>query len=148
MCSDAPEKDQGSRSLVYHRRRGGSSQSSQARQIDHSRKHNLSGNDARNRTTHIGKISRKVGRDFFLACSPERVDPGNNAFTSRNIPKVIGGMTPRCTAIAVLLYPQFLERTVPVSSPESAEMVKLLENTFRSVNIALANEMARMCRKI
>ncbi len=95
----------------------------------------------------LEKSGLKVGRDFFLAFSPERVDPGNKAFTTRNIPKVIGGMTPRCTAIAVLLYQQFLERTVPVSSPESAEMVKLLENTFRSVNIALANEMARMCRK-
>jgi len=95
----------------------------------------------------LEKSGLKVGRDFFLAFSPERVDPGNKAFTTRNIPKVIGGMTPRCTAIAVLLYQQFLECTVPVSSPESAEMVKLLENTFRSVNIALANEMARMCRK-
>jgi UDP-N-acetyl-D-glucosamine dehydrogenase len=74
------------------------------------------------------------------------VDPGNKAFTTGNIPKVIGGMTPRCTELATLLYQQFVERTVPVSSPESAEMVKLLENTFRSVNIALANEMARMCR--
>jgi len=95
----------------------------------------------------LEKSGLKVGRDFFLAFSPERVDPGNKAFTTRNIPKVIGGMTPGCTEIATLLYQQFLERTVPVSSPESAEMVKLLENTFRSVNIALANEMARMCRK-
>src|SRR5262245_37295982 len=89
----------------------------------------------------------KVGREFFLAYSPERVDPGNKAFTTRNIPKVIGGITPRCTETATLLYQQFVESTVPVSSPESAEMVKLLENTFRNVNIALANEMARMCRK-
>jgi UDP-N-acetyl-D-glucosamine dehydrogenase len=95
----------------------------------------------------LEKSGLKAGRDFFLAFSPERVDPGNRAFTTRNIPKVIGGMTPRCTEIASLLYQQFLDCTVPVSSPESAEMVKLLENTFRSVNIALANEMARMCRK-
>ncbi len=95
----------------------------------------------------LEKSGLKAGRDFFLAFSPERVDPGNRAFTTRNIPKVIGGITPRCTAIASLLYQQFLDCTVPVSSPESAEMVKLLENTFRSVNIALANEMARMCRK-
>jgi len=95
----------------------------------------------------LGKSGLKAGRDFFLAFSPERVDPGNKAFTTRNIPKVIGGITPRCTALASLLYQQFLDCTVPVSSPESAEMVKLLENTFRSVNIALANEMARMCRK-
>ena len=95
----------------------------------------------------LEKSGLKAGRDFFLAFSPERVDPGNRAFTTRNIPKVIGGITPRCTAITCLLYQQFLDCTVPVSSPESAEMVKLLENTFRSVNIALANEMARMCRK-
>src|SRR4030095_7126608 len=95
----------------------------------------------------LEKSGLKAGRGFFLAFSPERVDPGNRAFTTRNIHKVIGGTTPRCTALASLLYQQFLDCTVPVSSPESAEMVKLLENTFRSVNIALANEMARMCRK-
>jgi UDP-N-acetyl-D-glucosamine dehydrogenase len=96
----------------------------------------------------LQKSGLKVGRDFFLAYSPERVDPGNKVFTTHNIPKVIGGITPRCTEIATLLYQQFVERTVPVSSPESAEMVKLLENTFRNVNIALANEMVRMCRKL
>ncbi|MGH7793439.1 MAG: nucleotide sugar dehydrogenase [Candidatus Binatia bacterium] len=95
----------------------------------------------------LEKSGFKVGRDFFLAYSPERVDPGNKAFTTHNIPKVIGGITPRCTALATLLYQQFVERTVPVSSPEAAEMIKLLENTFRNVNIALANEMARMCQK-
>jgi UDP-N-acetyl-D-glucosamine dehydrogenase len=95
----------------------------------------------------LEKSGLSVGRDFFLAFSPERVDPGNRVFTTHNIPKVIGGITPRCTELATLLYQQFVERTVPVSSPESAEMVKLLENTFRNVNIALANEMARMCRK-
>ena len=94
----------------------------------------------------LEKSGLTAGIDFFLAYSPERVDPGNKTFTTHNIPKVIGGMTPRCTAVATLLYEQFVERTVPVSSPESAEMVKLLENTFRNVNIALANEMARMCR--
>jgi UDP-N-acetyl-D-glucosamine dehydrogenase len=96
----------------------------------------------------LEKSGFKVGKDFFLASSPERVDPGNKAFTTCNIPKVIGGITPRCTELATLLYQQFVERTVPVSSPESAEMVKLLENTFRSVNIALANEMAGMCGKL
>jgi UDP-N-acetyl-D-glucosamine dehydrogenase len=89
----------------------------------------------------------EVGRDFFLAYSPERVDPGNKTYTTRNIPKVIGGVTPVCTKLATLLYQNFVDRIVPVSSSESAEMVKLLENTFRSINIALANEMARMCRK-
>jgi len=95
----------------------------------------------------LEKSGFKAGRDFFLAYSPKRVDPGNKAFTTRNFSKVIGGITPRCTDLATLLYQQFVERTVAVSSAESAEMVKLLENTFRSVNIALANEMARMCRK-
>jgi len=90
----------------------------------------------------------KVGTDFFLAYSPERVDPGNKTFTTQNIPKVIGGMTPRCNELAMLLYQSFIETIVPVSSPETAETVKLLENTFRSVNIALANEMALICEKM
>jgi UDP-N-acetyl-D-glucosamine dehydrogenase len=94
----------------------------------------------------LEKSGLKVGIDFFLAYSPERVDPGNKAFTTRNIPKVIAGITSRCTDMATLLYQQFVDRIVPVSSPEAAEMVKLLENTFRNVNIALANEIARMCR--
>lgn len=96
----------------------------------------------------LEKSGLKAGRDFFLAYSPERVDPGNKVFTTSNIPKVIGGITPRCTELATLLYQQVVESTVPVSSPESAEMVKLLENTFRSVNIGLANEMAGMCSKL
>jgi UDP-N-acetyl-D-glucosamine dehydrogenase len=96
----------------------------------------------------LEKSGLRVGQDFFLAYSPERVDPGNKAFTTHNIPKVIGGITPRCTELATLLYQQFVERTVPVSSPEAAEMVKLLENTFRNVNIALANEIARMCQTL
>ena len=93
----------------------------------------------------LEKSGLQVGRDFFLAYSPERVDPGNRTYTTRNIPKVIGGATPQCTELAALLYQQFVERVIPVSSPGTAEMVKLLENTFRSVNIALANEMALMC---
>jgi UDP-N-acetyl-D-glucosamine dehydrogenase len=87
----------------------------------------------------------QVGRDFFLAYSPERVDPANSTYTTTNIPKVVGGITPYCTEIASLLYDQFIEKVVPVSSTDCAEMVKLLENTFRSVNIALANEMALTC---
>ena len=87
----------------------------------------------------------KVGRDFFLAYSPERVDPGNRTFHTRNIPKVVGGVTPRCTESAVFFYRQFIENVFSVSSTDCAEMVKLLENTFRSVNIALANEMALTC---
>jgi len=90
----------------------------------------------------------KVGRDFFLAFSPERVDPGNPQFTTRNIPKVVGGTTPVCTELACRLYAQRLDRVVPVSSTQVAEMVKLLENTFRSVNIALVNELALMCSRL
>jgi UDP-N-acetyl-D-glucosamine dehydrogenase len=90
----------------------------------------------------------QVGEDFFLAYSPERVDPGNRTYKGRNIPKVISGITPRCTELAALFYGEFIEKIVPVSSPEAAEMVKLLENTFRSVNIALANEMARLSHKL
>jgi UDP-N-acetyl-D-glucosamine dehydrogenase len=90
----------------------------------------------------------KVGRDFFLAYSPERVDPGNQQYTTRNIPKVVGGVTPSCTKMASLFYEQFVEKLLPVSSTDCAEMVKLLENTFRSVNIALANEMALTCHSL
>ncbi len=95
----------------------------------------------------LEKSGLRVGSDFFLAFSPERVDPGNTKYTNRTIPKVIGGITPVCRELAALLYGQFVDTIVPVSSTECAEMVKLLENTFRSVNIALANEMALMCHK-
>jgi UDP-N-acetyl-D-glucosamine dehydrogenase len=89
-----------------------------------------------------------VGKDFFLAFSPERVDPGNAVYQTRNIPKVVGGVTPRCTEVACALYRQTLETVVPVSSTRVAEMVKLLENTFRSVNIGLANETALLCDRL
>jgi UDP-N-acetyl-D-glucosamine dehydrogenase len=90
----------------------------------------------------------KAGVDFFLAFSPERIDPGNATYTLRNIPKVVGGLTPACRDLAVTLYRRITPEVVPVSSPATAEMVKLLENTFRSVNIALANEFAIMCRRL
>jgi len=90
----------------------------------------------------------RVGKDFYLAFSPERVDPGNAQFQTHNIPKVVGGVTPRCTEIACVLYRQTLETVVPVSSTRVAEMVKLLENTFRSVNIGLANETALLCERL
>jgi UDP-N-acetyl-D-glucosamine dehydrogenase len=90
----------------------------------------------------------KAGRDFFLAFSPERVDPGNGTFTTRNVPKVVGGMTPDCAGLAAALYHSAVETVVPVSSPRVAEMVKLLENTFRAVNIGLVNEIALMCDKL
>ena len=89
-----------------------------------------------------------VGEDFYLAFSPERVDPGNPIYTTKNIPKVVGGVTPACTEAAVQLYSNTLERVVPVSSTSVAEMVKLLENTFRSVNIGLVNELALMCDRM
>ncbi len=89
-----------------------------------------------------------IGRDFFLAFSPERVDPGNKRFTTANIPKVVGGVTPACTQLAGALYRQVTTTVFEVSSPRVAETAKLLENTFRSVNIALANELAFVCRKI
>jgi UDP-N-acetyl-D-glucosamine dehydrogenase len=90
----------------------------------------------------------RVGADFFLAFSPERVDPGNAIWTTRNTPKVVGGITPDCTRVARALYQPAIETIVPVSSTETAELVKLLENTFRSVNIGLANEMAIVCDKL
>jgi UDP-N-acetyl-D-glucosamine dehydrogenase len=90
----------------------------------------------------------EVGESFFLAFSPERVDPGNPRFNTRNTPKIIGGVTPRCTAVARLLYGKAIDTVIPVSSTRAAEMVKLLENTFRSVNIGLVNEVALMCARL
>jgi UDP-N-acetyl-D-glucosamine dehydrogenase len=90
----------------------------------------------------------RVGEDFFLAFSPERVDPGNPRFNTKNIPKVVGGITPRCTEVASALYATSLTTVVSVSSAKVAETVKLLENTFRSVNIGLVNEIALMCNKM
>lgn len=89
-----------------------------------------------------------VGEDFFLCFSPERVDPGNPNFHTRNIPKVVGGITALCTEMGALFYQQALERVVPVSSTRVAEMVKLLENTFRMINIGLVNELALMCDRM
>jgi UDP-N-acetyl-D-glucosamine dehydrogenase len=89
-----------------------------------------------------------VGTDFFLAFSPERVDPGNPVWKTHNTPKVVGGVTEHCTRVACALYEPAIERLVPVSTTEAAELVKLLENTFRSVNIGLVNEMAIVCDKL
>jgi len=93
----------------------------------------------------LEKTGLKVGVDFFLCFSPERVDPGNAKFQTKNIPKVVGGTTPACTDIGRLFYAQALEKVIPVSSTQVAEMVKLLENTFRMINIGLVNEIAIMC---
>ncbi|HSH00219.1 MAG TPA: nucleotide sugar dehydrogenase [candidate division Zixibacteria bacterium] len=90
----------------------------------------------------------KAGADFYLAFSPERIDPGNKKFTTLNTPRIVGGVTPKCTQIAKLFYEQIISGVYPVSSTRAAEMVKLLENTFRSVNIGLVNEVALMCDRL
>jgi UDP-N-acetyl-D-glucosamine dehydrogenase len=90
----------------------------------------------------------KVGEDFGLCFSPERVDPGNPVWQTRNTPKVIGGITPRCNEAALALYAKVFDTMVPVESPEAAELVKVYENTFRLINIALANELAQACDKL
>jgi UDP-N-acetyl-D-glucosamine dehydrogenase len=94
------------------------------------------------------KSGLRVGQDFFLCFSPERVDPGNPKYQTANIPKVVGGATPACTEMGRLFYSQALSSVVPVSSTQVAEMVKLLENTFRMINIGLVNEMALMCDRM
>ncbi len=90
----------------------------------------------------------RVGEEFFLGFSPERIDPGNQTWGLARIPKVVGGVTPACRHLIETLYSQIIDRVVPVSSTQVAEMVKLFENTFRSVNIALVNELAIMCRRL
>jgi UDP-N-acetyl-D-glucosamine dehydrogenase len=90
----------------------------------------------------------RPGTDLFLVFSPERIDPGNARYRVRDIPKVVGGITPACTRLAALLYGQIVDRVLAVSSPRVAELAKLYENVFRNVNIALANELALMCRRL
>ncbi len=96
----------------------------------------------------LSESGLEVGRDFYLAFSPERVDPGNPHYNTRNTPKVVGGVTPACTERAVELYRHAVDTVVPVSNARVAEMVKLLENTFRAINIGLVNELAIMCDHI
>ena len=96
----------------------------------------------------LERSGMRVGQEFFLCFSPERVDPGNPKYQTSNIPKVVGGITPACTRIGSLFYEQALQNVVPVSSTKVAEMVKLLENTFRMINIGLVNEMALMCDRM
>jgi UDP-N-acetyl-D-glucosamine dehydrogenase len=93
-------------------------------------------------------LHMEVGKDFFLAFSPERIDPGRQDYKTHNTPKVIGGLTPACLEVATAFYEKAITTLVPVSSPEAAEMAKLLENTFRLVNIGLANELLLMCDKL
>ena len=96
----------------------------------------------------LDALGLRVGTDVFLAFSPERVDPGNEKWNTKNTPKVVGGITPACAEAARALYETCIDTIVPVSTPEAAELVKLLENTFRSVNIGLVNEMAIVCDKL
>ena len=98
--------------------------------------------------TRLEKSGLTVGEDYYLCFSPERIDPGNEKYTIANTPKVIGGVTAACTKLGTLLYEQIVDEVVTVSSPEAAEMVKLLENTYRSINIGLVNEVAIMCEKL
>jgi UDP-N-acetyl-D-glucosamine dehydrogenase len=96
----------------------------------------------------LQKSGLEVGREFFVAFSPERIDPGNAQFNTQNTPKIIGGVTKACASVAKALYELAIQRVVPVSSARTAEMVKLLENTFRAVNIGLVNEVALMCDRL
>ncbi|HEY3355382.1 MAG TPA: nucleotide sugar dehydrogenase [Polyangia bacterium] len=96
----------------------------------------------------LNESGLKVGEDFFLCFSPERVDPGNPKYHTKNTPKVVGGITPACTEAVRAMYGEVMEHVVPVTSTDAAEMVKLLENTFRAVNIGLVNEVAIMCSKL
>ena len=91
---------------------------------------------------------RSVGEEFYLAFSPERIDPGNSEYLVHNIPKVVGGVTPRCGDMAAAFFSTFVEKVIQVSSPKVAEMTKLLENIFRSVNIALVNELSEVCQRM
>ena len=114
----------------------------------HPRVDDLSGHDGRGRAADARSGGLKADVDFFLAFSPERVDPGNQQFTTKNIPKIVGGVGPASTEAACALYGATVDTVVPVSSTRVAEMVKLLENTFRAVNIGLVNEIALMCHKM
>ena len=96
----------------------------------------------------LEKTGLHVGQDYYLAFSPERIDPGNKKFTTANTPVVVGGVSKKCTELACLINAQIIEKVVPVSNPKVAEMCKLLENIFRSVNIALVNELAQLCDRM
>ena len=99
----------------------------------------------------LGKLSQtglKVGKDFFLAFSPEREDPGNKKFSTKSIPKIVGGVTSNCTKVSSLLYSKIIDKVIEVSSPKVAELTKLLENIYRSVNIALVNELTILCERM
>ena len=96
----------------------------------------------------LERPDHRVGKDFYLAFSPERVDPGNREYAVKNIPKVVGGVTPKCGEMASLFFSRVVDKAIPVSSPKVAEMTKLLENIFRNVNIALVNELSELCHRM
>ncbi|MDA2935725.1 nucleotide sugar dehydrogenase [Patescibacteria group bacterium AH-259-L05] len=96
----------------------------------------------------LEKSGLKVGKDFYLAFSPERIDPGNKKYTVENIPKAVGGITDHCSELTALFYQSFINKVITLSSPEAAEMTKLLENIFRVVNISMINELALLCGKM
>lgn len=96
----------------------------------------------------LERSGMKAGTDFYLAYSPERIDPGNKKYSIKNTPKLVAGINAESTSLAELLYRQVADRVIPLSSPETAELTKIFENVFRSVNIALVNELSLLCRKI
>ena len=98
--------------------------------------------------SQLERPDHRVGKDFYLAFSPERVDPGNREYAVKNIPKVVGGVTPKCGEMASAFFALVVDKTISVSSPKIAEMTKLLENIFRNVNIALVNELSELCRRM
>src|SRR3989442_379038 len=100
------------------------------------------------RVTGLDSDPDRVAENFFLACSPERIDPGNRISKLHNITMMVGGVTPACARMTALLYRQIIGRVIEVSTPKVAELAKLYENVFRNVNIALANEFALMCRRL
>ena len=112
------------------------------------RVHDLSGHDGGSAAAPLRASGLAAGEQFFLAFSPERIDPGNRTWRLESIPKIVGGLTPVCRDLACALYGLVVSHVVPVTSPQAAELVKLFENIFRSVNIALANELAIMCRQL
>ncbi len=97
---------------------------------------------------YIENDNLSLGKNIYLCFSPERIDPGNKTYNTSNTPKIIGGLTPECSETGKKLYSTIINEVIIVSSPETAEMVKLLENTFRAINIGLANEVAIMCEKL
>ncbi len=148
LRADAAAQDERSRLELCAGIRGGAGSAPQARRLVILESTTYPGTTEEAILPILEAGGRKVGEDFFLCFSPERVDPGNEKYGTRQIPKVIGGITPACTELGAAYYGRVMDTVVPVSSTRVAEMVKLLENTFRMINIGLANEMALMCDRM